>query len=68
MNILIDYDTYICAMAALAEQQNMALRLGHCEARWAQARKRMKAAMLDAVSRELDETKELPTFLRKQTT
>jgi hypothetical protein len=63
MNITIDYDTYVAAMAALLEQDAMAVRMGHSSARWRQARKTLKAAMLATLSREIDAA--TPAMLRR---
>jgi hypothetical protein len=56
VNITIDYDTYVAAMAAMLEQDAMAVRMSHDNERWTRARKVLKAAMLEAVSREIEES------------
>jgi hypothetical protein len=66
MIIAIDYETYLAAMAAMLEADAMAVRLGFTSEseRWTTARKNLKAAMLKAVAREIDES--VPALLRKQ--
>jgi hypothetical protein len=64
VNITITYECYVAAMAAMLEQDAMAARIGHSSERWTKARKTLKAAMLEAVSREIDES--VPALCRRQ--